>query len=372
MDLAEAFDTVAHYILLERLCNIGIRGLANDLIGSYLSGRTQRVRIADTISDSLQTRCGVPQGTVLGPLLFNIYINGIMSVLDEEKVYCFADDTVIIVCGQTWNSAINKAERAITKIKRWLDSSLLALNVEKTKFLAFGLTERTLPAIQKIKIHDYDCKYDADLCNCGCIIERKECIKYLGVLLDEKLTWKFHVNYITNKIRKLIYKFYELRQIMNIRTLKLVYFALVESIINYGLCVWGNAQKCTMASLHVAQKYIIKIILFKNRTFPTDSLFRESGLFNVEQMYIKCIIRFMITKPYYRIDLRHKINTRATARQNVIVPSVLCSATQRHIAYIGPKIYNVLPLDIRNKTYKQVKHKINRWIVESSLKLNDL
>ncbi|CAG9813258.1 unnamed protein product [Phaedon cochleariae] len=155
--------------------------------------------------------------------------------------------------------------------------------------------------------------------------------------------------------------------VLNVNTLKMVYSALVESIINYGLVVWGNACKSTMSSLHVAQKYVLKIMLHKSRLFPSELLFKESKLLNIDQLYIKSTIRFMIMKKYYRSVLQHKLNTRAAVRQNIFVPHVARSATQAHIAYIGPKVYNILPLHLRNKPYKQVKHHVNRWIVESEV-----
>ena len=118
----------------------------------------------------------------------------------------------------------------------------VSLNIEKTKFVSLSrsLSTRTLPGFQFIKLHNNNCKLELE-CACDKFIERKSCIKYLGVYIDEQFSWKEHIKYVTNKIRKVIYKFRELRNILTFNSLKAVYYALVESITNYGIVVWGSA-----------------------------------------------------------------------------------------------------------------------------------
>ena len=372
LDLTKAFDTVVHQILLERLHNIGIRGIANDLFKSYLSGRSQRVKIDNILSDPIEVECGVPQGTVLGPLLFNIYVNSVFSILHRGGIYCFADDTMIIVNGNTWDLAVLEAERALSSIKAWLDSSLLTLNVDKTKFITFALTKRALPDIHCLVLHDKDCHLNKVHCKCRNLIKRQEFWKYLGILIDETLTWKNHINYVTAKVRKLIFKFYELRNIVNIKVLKMVYYSLIQSMINYGLVVWGYARRNSISTLIVAQKHIIKIIYFKIKRYPTYLLFQESNFLNIEQLYIKSVIRYMLQNRCYKNVLFHKFNTRNTSKNYVLVPAVSHSATQRHISFVGPKLYNMLPLYIKNKPYAKVKKKLQSWILENNTVLTSL
>lgn len=369
LDLRKAFDTVAHRILLDRLDKMGIRGIANKLLKSYLEGRTQRVKISNTLSDHLQVGFGVPQGTVLGPLLFNIYINQILSLLDDGSVFCFADDTAIIVSGECWNSTIEKAEIAMSKIKKWLDCSLLSLNVEKTKFMSFALSSRSLPNNQNLKLHNSDCNLNKRTCKCSESIERKSSLKYLGILIDENFTWKEHINYVTSKIRKLIFKFYELRNILPLQTLKTVYFALIESVINYGLVVWGNAGRTSMFKLEVAQKWVIKVMLFKNKRYPTELVYKESSLLTLNQLYIKSVIRFMLKMPYYKKNLNHGANTRNAALQNVLLRNPKHTACQKHIYCAGPKIYNSIPTNLKVKPYYRVKNQITKWILDTGFTL---
>ena len=287
--------------------------------------------------------------------IFNVYVNDILSILDGEgAVFCFAD--------KTWEVIIKKkAEIAFSKIRCCLDHSLLSLNLEKTMFITFVLTSKTLRPVPSLRVYLFKCLVDESGA-CGCIdkIERVEYIKYLGILIDQRLTWKAHLDYVTKKVRKLIHKFYELRNVMLIKMLKMVYFSLVESIISYGIVTWGSASASAMSSLLIAQKYIIKIIMFKNRGFSTELLFKESNLLTLGQLYIKAVIRFMLNNQYYRNELLHNHYTRNAVNQNVSLAFVRRSASQGHISYVGPLIFNALPFSFRNKPFKKIKNKIGQ------------
>lgn len=370
LDLRKAFDTVEHQTLLKRLEKAGIRGIPNNLIRSYLTNRNQTTLVSGQESDALQVNFGVPQGTVLSTLLFNIYINDIMDLFDDEniKIYCFADDTSVLISEDTWEATIAKAENTLQKLKNWLDDSLLSLNVEKTNFVAFALSARNLPNLESIKIHESKCNRNRQ-CKCGMAIKRKTSLKYLGVILDEKLTWKEHVEYVTTKLRKLIYKFYELRNMVPFKTLKTIYHALAESLLNYGLVVWGAAGSIILTKLQVTQKWIIKIMLFKKRRYPSDRVYNESKILNIEQLHLKSVIRFMIKNNDYKVNLKHCQNTRNVTRGMVELQNPKHKSCQKHICCVGPKIYNDLPDRFKLKDYHRIKKTLTEWIVESKYKI---
>lgn len=372
LDMQKAFDTVAHQILLDRLEDIGVRGIPKDLIESYLH-RKIKTKLNDAVSQERRVDYGVPQGTVLSAILFNIYINGVFSSISREEgsVFCFADDSAVVIYGEDWKTTKLRAERALQLIKIWLDGSLLSMNIEKTKFVAFSLSTRSLPDFQTLTLHRSLCRIEYD-CACDHYIERKNYIKYLGVLIDETFTWKEQVKSVAIKLRKLIYKFYELKNILSLHSLKSVYGALVESILSYGIVVWGGAGVTILKKLEIAQKWVIKIILNKNKRYPTELVYKDSGLFSINQLYIKAIVRFMLKTTYYRENITHEHNTRVVAQDHVALQNPRHTVCQQHIYSVGPKVYNSLPNTIKSKPYFKCKKKINDWIKTSNYSINFL
>ncbi|CAH1995995.1 unnamed protein product [Acanthoscelides obtectus] len=135
-------------------------------------------------------------------------------------------------------------------------------------------------------------------------------------------------------------------EILDFRTLKTVYFALTESVINYGFVVWGNTSLATLSKLQVAQKWIIKIMLFKQKRYSSELVFRDSKILNLEQLYLKSLIRFMMKYDFYKEYLQHGQNTRS------------------------PKVYNDVPNSIKRLRYSTVKKELTRWIIDSQYAIN--
>lgn len=138
IDLKKAFDTINHSILINKLQLYGVRGVALDWITSYLSGRKQFVEMGEYKSECMEVACGVPQGSILGPKLFNIYINDIFLVSKRLKLILFADDTNILYFGNEYSKVIDTINNELNKVKKWMDGNKLSLNIEKTKVIIFG------------------------------------------------------------------------------------------------------------------------------------------------------------------------------------------------------------------------------------------
>lgn len=245
-----------------------------------------------------------------------------------------------------------------------MDFNLLTLNLNKSNFVTFSFNKKGLPSQSTLKVHSSDCSRLN--CTCNLSICRKESVKYLGVHFDQHMRWSNHCEYVTGRLRKLIYKFYQLRQVLSLKQLRMVYVTLAESLMSYGIIAWGSACKTVLHSLYVTQKHIIKVIMFKRRMFPTNLLFQQSKLLNIRLLFIKDVIRYSMVRKLFTEMVDHNILTRAVVHSMLVVPGCAFSATQRHISYLGPKILNILPVELKNRKYSAVKKHITEWLLDNA------
>lgn len=360
LDLAKAFDTVSHPILLDKLSNIGIRGLALDLFSSYLNGRSQQVKIKNTLSDTNSIEYGVPQGTVLGPILFLIYINDLLKLPVNGSIISYADDTVFYVKGGSWSDIKLKLTHGMQKITEWLNTNLLTLNYEKTKIVAFTSYKTNLPDYQNIQIKNNpnNCNFEISLTNQ---------IKYLGLVLDSCLKWEPHITTVTAKVRKLLFIFKHLKTFMNFKQLKQIYHALVESVLRYGICGWGGLYKTALTPLNVTQNAILKIILSKPFLYPTSQLYKEADLCTVRQLFIISAVRYAYLQKNV-ILINHNYATRAKTNQQLQTSKAYKTIGQRTETYVASRFFNLLPEWLQTKpSLHSFTRSLKKYLIDTDM-----
>lgn len=370
LDLAKAFDTVCHQKLLVKLEAAGIRGETLKLFEDYLKNRKQKVKINENMSDFQVITTGVPQGTVLGPILFLIYINDLLNSNSRGSIISYADDTAIVFTANSWEQVYEKAEKGLSVVQRWLDFNLLTLNANKTKFLTFSISRAQQPVKNILQIHHLTCNRNE---NCTCVIIHKEkTIKYLGVIIDQHLRWSEHANFTTAKLRKMFHKFYQLREFLSIKMLTILYKALVESVLRYCIIIWGGLYENALHSLKVCQNTILKIIFAKDNRYSTEKLFTETKLLNIRGLYIHSCLNY-INKIPDLLSVLHIYQTRAISNESLQTPLYLRSHTQRNVTYFTPKFFNLLPATvIKFKNTKLFKHKTKSFILSNFKKFQVL
>lgn len=360
LDLKKAFDTVSVPILLRRLETIGIRGVALSIFESYLKDRKQQVKINDLLSHEESVVYGVPQGSVLGPTLFLLYINELCNIrVSAGRIISYADDTAIVFFGVSWATVKNAAETGLAEIASWLNANLLTLNVLKTNFICFTPNMRTQPGADfEIKIHRC-----VNFLHCGgnCQnIEQVRSTKYLGITVDQRLSWHHHIEITMARVRKLIWVFRNLRHVMPAQLLNKIYVALVQSVISYCIPVWGGATKTKFLDLERAQRSLIKVMYFKPYRYSTQDLYKISGLLTVRKLYIINIILCLHkTLPF--------TPTRPKKRRNDIVahsPRVRTVFARRQYTTQASYIYNKLNLEINiyPKLLQECKKTLTEWL----------
>ena len=264
IDLKKAFDTVPHNILLNKLERIGIRGIQLSIFRDYLSNRKQNVRIEGCTSEDVGVTCGVPQGSVLGPTLFLVYINDLCNLaLNNAKIISYADVTAIIFTGSSWSSTKTASENGMKRVAQWLKNYLLTLNTGKTNFMCFSIYNNFQPNYElSLKIHTCDETIRNDCC-CP-IINKVELVKYLGVMVDQRLSWYPQLEMTMSRIRKFNWIFKTLRHIVPTNMidgtgtprnlLNEIYISLVQSITTYCIPIWGGAHKSRFLMLERASQ----------------------------------------------------------------------------------------------------------------------
>ena len=286
IDLSKAFDTLDDKILMEKLFNCGIRGIAYDLLLSYLSGRKQCTSFLGECSSLESVEFGVPQGSILGPLLFLVYINDIVNCINTEycKLVLYADDTNVFVIDINRDAAVKKANQLLKKINEFMKSNLLHINLGKCCFIHFeppqvykartrGTCARTRPYRRKadcptIKIN-------------GHIIKEVTSTKFLGVIIDNKMSWLPHIEMLYKKLKSATGILNGIMKNIPEDNYKSLYYALFESHMNYCLTVYGAANKNHTEKLFRVQKHCIRV-LFGTREeyldkFNTCARVREYG-----------------------------------------------------------------------------------------------
>ena len=221
IDLSKAFDTINPEILLHKLENLGVRGIANSWFRSYLTGRKQFMNLYDVKSTMEDMKCGVPQGSILGPILFLIYVNDIRNAT-TLNVLSFADDTTIITSSPDIKELYAKMNFELKKMEVWFMANKLCLNVKKTKYILFR-PNVTVPKS-----------------NTNCIMLNGQKVVQIGHKLNEK-SFKYQINSVCSRIANSNYMINKVKHVLPKSTLFTLYSALVHSHINYGLLIWGSS-----------------------------------------------------------------------------------------------------------------------------------
>jgi len=277
-DLSKAFDVINHDILLKKLNSYGIRGIANQWFKSYLSHRNQFVEIDHHKSNLLPIQCGVPQGSILGPLLYLIYVNDIGNSC-TENIVSFADDTTLYMSNSDLSTLFYDANAQINNLFQWFCANRLSLNAKKTKYIIIR------PHQKRCNLTGLQISIDSTILNrIGNDCEEKS-IKFLGVIFDENLTWKFHIAHVNTKVSRALFAVSQVKHILPKSCLRTLYFSLIQSHFAYGLLAWGSATQSALRSSIVLQKRAIRTINSAKYRSHTDPLFFQSKILKLNDLY---------------------------------------------------------------------------------------
>ena len=355
LDFRKAFDCVDHKILLSKLNYYGIRGKSLDWFNSYLTNRKQAVVIDGTSSEHKSISHGVPQGSTLGPLLFLIFINDIYKCTKFFKFILFADDSTlsVILPSDSPKLIAKTLNSELKNVNKWLTCNKISINDDKTKYMIFSYKRKIkLPVIKigKYKIKEIDHT------------------KFLGIFIDNKLTFRYHANYLRSKISKSIGVLYKLNKFLPPFILAKLYSTLVFPYFLYCIEAWHSAYNNVTRPLFILQKKSIRAICNLDYRDHTNEHFKNLSILKLNDLnkYQTLIYLYKsLNLPNFDPILNNyiinssNIHDHDTRNKNTITPKCFnLKKSKFNIKHNGPKLYNELPTDLKNITslYKFKKH----------------
>lgn len=338
-DMSKAFDTISHEILLKKLKFYGFDSVTVDFLTSYFTDRYQCVFYKGEFSSLLSVNTGVQQGSIMGPTMFDIYVNDLPELLSNNSIatYMYADDLAIQIKGKTNNLICEVLNTTNILIDDWTSANLLSLNKDKTQIMEFSLDRKSIV----------------------------NSVKFLGICLQSNIKWNRHILSIRKKITKGLFMLIRLRKIVSLEVLVSVYFAHIHSHLSYCTFVWGNDFHINM--LLILQKKAIRIILKVNSRTHCKPLFKQLRIMTVHSVFIfQCLvyIKVNLTDISTYLDI-HNRNTRF--KDNLTLSFCRYETTKNSFCEIGKKLYNHLPTYVKYLPLQKFKKEVKQILLDMSV-----
>lgn len=346
IDFRRAFETINRDLLLLKLKNFGMGSVVINLLREYLEDRMQICKYNDSESTSKKSVYGVPQGTVMGPNLFVMYINDIVQYVDKCEIQLFADDTLLYIVGENVCDIVNVVNNELAALQKWLSSNSLSVNTEKTKFMLVKSRYNFIDTVNHSGVYINGKKIE----------QVKEC-KYLGVVIDDKLTFSNHATYITGKIARKVNLLSRLKNLLSNWSKLLIYKTIILPHLNYCASILFLLNNSEINNMQKRQNQALRAILKCNRYTNIKRMLEKTELLSIRQIvFLNAMTviykiknglfpRHLLDELVYVEDI-HSYQTRS--RGNFYVKTVTTSYSQNNLFHKGLIEFNKLPAELKS------------------------
>ena len=351
IDYSKAFDTVSIPILISKLQHYGIRGNVLSWLQSFLTGRSQATMVGGIRSKENKIDFGVAQGSILGPVLFLLYINDLPNISELFRYCLYADDSTLYLSGKNPAQLISSANNELHKLYYWCTANRLTLNFSKSHFLIFS-NKKIKEKLPPIVIKNYF-QYQ--------VLTRVDHFKFLGVIYDERLTFKYHTSKLTNKLSFIAAMLNKAKDFLPSFILKILYYAHVNSSLHYCIPIWANTSISHLQSLILMQKRIIRIISQSHYLDHTQPLFKEHRILKLTDLS-----RFSNIVEYFKyipqpVNPAHNYHTRH--RHAYIPPRRNTALAERSFTHLAPIHFHQLPQRLKSiRTLPAFKRQLKQYL----------
>ena len=353
IDLSKAFDTLNFDILLQKLAKYGVSKSSLTWFESYISGRTQRVTLpCGTLSTELEVKTGVPQGSILGPLLFIIYVNDLPKAVPLLKILLFADDTSCLYSSRDENELFGAMNDELKKLEDFFLINKLSLNVRKTRALAFHSPQN--------HFHYSPLFLDGERIEwCDTPYSKEHCFKFLGVLLNSKLDMKQHLKRILGKLSSALYALAVARENLPLKVALNVYRSLYESHITYASAIWGSAHPKILQPIFAHHTKAVKLLFGLPRASHLSQTLHKYKILKPEQIIMREHVKLAhsyrmkrlpqpLSKILKPLECGTEIRQNRNSEHDMMVPGTSVIAGRHFPAYKLAKAWNNLPISLKS------------------------
>lgn len=365
VDFTKAFDTINHHILLYKLEALGIRGPPLSLIRSYLTNRFQVVEINGRLSRPKLVIKGVPQGSILGPLLFLVYINDLPNCLKFTNSVLYADDTTIFAHKNSLSEVIALLNSDLDNLTSWCTLNQLYINPSKTHFMLFHSPMRNLDRTPSITLQNH-------------VIHASSAVLFLGVLIDTHLKFHQHINMVSKKIGFGLRVIIKTRRYFPRPILTSLYYSFIHSHLQYCLSSWGNTYSTHITHLQHLQRQAVRLITFNSHLSSADAIFMALNILPLHYLFQQKLTTIIYRTLNNEIsvdtltasNLSNLNTTRFARNKNLLLPKVKTNYGKFTVYFMGIAFWNNLPFDIKSSisshSFKQhVKHHLITTLCQS-------